>query len=46
MTWSPTSKRFHWTGAALIFFLLIHGFWMMGLAREDEVMRRMVSSRS
>lgn len=34
MSWSPTSKLLHWAGAALIFFLLIHGFWMTGLARE------------
>ena len=34
MTWSATSKAFHWAAAALIFFLLIHGFWMVGLPRE------------
>jgi cytochrome b561 len=34
MSWSATSKLFHWLGAALIFFLLIHGFWMTGLPRE------------
>jgi cytochrome b561 len=33
-TWSNTSKAFHWLGAALIFFLLVHGFWMVGLPRE------------
>jgi cytochrome b561 len=34
MSWSATSKLFHWLGAALIFYLLIHGFWMGGLPRE------------
>jgi cytochrome b561 len=34
MTWGTTSKLFHWLGAALIFYLLIHGFWMVGLPRE------------
>ncbi|HEX7218950.1 MAG TPA: cytochrome b/b6 domain-containing protein [Burkholderiales bacterium] len=33
-TWSKTSKAFHWVGAAFIFYLLIHGFWMVGLPRE------------
>ena len=35
MTWGATSKLFHWVGAALIFYLLIHGFWMVTFpARE------------
>lgn len=34
MTWGTTSKLLHWLGAALIFYLLIHGFWMVGLPRE------------
>jgi cytochrome b561 len=35
MTWGATSKLFHWAGAALIFYLLIHGFWMVTFpARE------------
>ena len=34
MTWGRTSRAFHWLGAALIFYLLIHGFWMVGLPRE------------
>jgi cytochrome b561 len=34
MTWGATSKAFHWLGAALILYLLIHGFWMVGLPRE------------
>jgi cytochrome b561 len=34
MTWSRTSKAFHWAGAAFIIYLLIHGFWMVGLPRE------------
>ena len=34
MSWSRTSKAFHWAGAAFIFYLLIHGFWMVGLPRE------------
>jgi len=34
MTWGTTSKLFHWLGAALILYLLIHGFWMVGLPRE------------
>ena len=29
-SWSKASKAFHWVGAALIFYLLIHGFWMVG----------------
>ena len=33
-TWSRTSRAFHWAGAAFIFYLLIHGFWMTGLPRE------------
>ena len=33
-TWSKASKAFHWIGAAFIFYLLIHGFWMVGLPRE------------
>jgi cytochrome b561 len=34
MTWGTTSKAFHWLGAALVLYLLIHGFWMVGLPRE------------
>jgi cytochrome b561 len=34
MEWSATAKLFHWVGAALIFYLLIHGMWMVGLPRE------------
>lgn len=34
MTWGKTSKLLHWLGAALIFYLLIHGLWMVGLPRE------------
>ena len=33
-TWGKVSKAFHWLGAAFIFYLLIHGFWMVGLPRE------------
>lgn len=29
MRWGAASKLFHWIGAALIFYLLIHGFWMV-----------------
>ena len=28
------SRLLHWAGAGLIFYLLIHGFWMVGLPRE------------
>jgi cytochrome b561 len=28
------SRLLHWGGAGLIFYLLIHGFWMVGLPRE------------
>jgi cytochrome b561 len=34
MNWGTVSKLFHWAGAALVFYLLIHGFWMVGLPRE------------
>lgn len=34
MTWTRLSRLFHWVGAAAIFYLLIHGFWMVRLPRE------------
>lgn len=34
MAWTRTARLFHWAGAALIAYLLIHGFWMVGLPRE------------
>jgi cytochrome b561 len=32
--WGTASKALHWIGAALILFLLIHGWIMVGLPRE------------
>jgi cytochrome b561 len=34
MNWGWVSELFHWVGAALVLYLLIHGFWMVGLPRE------------
>ena len=35
MSWTRTSKAFHWLGAALIFYLLIHGFWMVSFPPRE-----------
>ena len=34
MSWGAGAKLLHWAAAALIFYLLIHGFWMVGLPRD------------
>ena len=33
--WGATSRFFHWGGAAVILYLLIHGFWMTEFAARD-----------
>jgi cytochrome b561 len=35
MSWSATSKLFHWAGAAVIFYLVIHGAWMVHFAPRE-----------
>ena len=35
LAWGGISRFFHWAGAALILYLLIHGFWMTEFAARD-----------
>lgn len=34
--WGVISRMFHWLGAALVFALILHGFWMTQLAARSE----------
>jgi cytochrome b561 len=34
-SWGAVSRLFHWAGAALIAFMLAHGFWMAEFAPRD-----------
>ena len=34
--WGVVSRFFHWAAAALILYLIIHGFWMTELAARSE----------
>lgn len=34
-SWGSVARAFHWSGAALILFLLGHGFWMTEFAARD-----------
>jgi len=36
--WGSAARFFHWAGAALIFYLLIHGWWMTEMAPRPSRM--------
>jgi len=35
-TWGAVSKSFHWLAAALVLYLVVHGFWMTEFAARSE----------
>jgi cytochrome b561 len=36
-SWGAAARFFHWAGAALILYLLIHGFWMTSFAAREAL---------
>jgi cytochrome b561 len=34
--WGAVSRLFHWAGAALVVYLIVHGFWMTEFAARSE----------